>query len=302
MQALIGAAKQALAQGARGYAAAAAQPTRKVAVLGAAGGIGQPLGLLMKVCCGGCFSWVWLMKASGIVQACVLFQRCVKGAAAADQPLGHRPLALRYRGHAGRCSGHQPHQLQGEDQGAQSSCRQQQQQATAPDQGALRRVGLRRPRAAGRGAAGLRPGHHPRWRASQAGHDARRPVQGVLAARQMGASRLVTARLTCAHVLQVNASIVRDLIKACGQHCPEARDSVSGCTQLALCSHAWITCAGDAQHHLKSSQLHGANSGRGAEGDGRVQQEQAVRSDHPRCGTARAAILLSPVRQHSPAC
>ena len=50
MQALIGAAKQALqqgAQGARSYAAAAS--SRKVAVLGAAGGIGQPLGLLMKV-------------------------------------------------------------------------------------------------------------------------------------------------------------------------------------------------------------------------------------------------------------
>ena len=47
MQALIGAAKQALQQGARGFAAASAS-SRKVAVLGAAGGIGQPLGLLMK--------------------------------------------------------------------------------------------------------------------------------------------------------------------------------------------------------------------------------------------------------------
>ena len=46
---MFGAAKQALRQGARGYAAAAAKPDRKVAVLGAAGGIGQPLGLLMKV-------------------------------------------------------------------------------------------------------------------------------------------------------------------------------------------------------------------------------------------------------------
>lgn len=50
MQALLGAAKQALQQGVRGYAAAASAPTRKVAVLGAAGGIGQPLGLLMKAC------------------------------------------------------------------------------------------------------------------------------------------------------------------------------------------------------------------------------------------------------------
>ena len=48
MQAMFGAAKQALRQGARGYAAAA-KADRKVAVLGAAGGIGQPLGLLMKV-------------------------------------------------------------------------------------------------------------------------------------------------------------------------------------------------------------------------------------------------------------
>ena len=48
MQAMWGAAKQAVRQGARGYAAAA-KPDRKVAVLGAAGGIGQPLGLLMKV-------------------------------------------------------------------------------------------------------------------------------------------------------------------------------------------------------------------------------------------------------------
>ena len=47
MQALVGALKQALAPGARAYAAGV--PTRKVAVLGAAGGIGQPLGLLMKV-------------------------------------------------------------------------------------------------------------------------------------------------------------------------------------------------------------------------------------------------------------
>ena len=42
-------AKQALGLGARAYASASV-PERKVAVLGAAGGIGQPLGLLMKVC------------------------------------------------------------------------------------------------------------------------------------------------------------------------------------------------------------------------------------------------------------
>ena len=35
--------------GARGFSAAAAMPERKVVILGAAGGIGQPLGLLMKV-------------------------------------------------------------------------------------------------------------------------------------------------------------------------------------------------------------------------------------------------------------
>jgi malate dehydrogenase len=33
----------------RDYSAAAAQPDRKVAILGAAGGIGQPLALLMKL-------------------------------------------------------------------------------------------------------------------------------------------------------------------------------------------------------------------------------------------------------------
>ena len=35
--------------GARGFAAAGEAPGRKVAVMGAAGGIGQPLSLLMKV-------------------------------------------------------------------------------------------------------------------------------------------------------------------------------------------------------------------------------------------------------------
>lgn len=50
MQALARATKQAVQAGARGYAAAAAaNPERKVAVLGAAGGIGQPLSLLMKL-------------------------------------------------------------------------------------------------------------------------------------------------------------------------------------------------------------------------------------------------------------
>jgi malate dehydrogenase len=37
------------AQAARGFAASAGTPARKVAVLGAAGGIGQPLSLLLKV-------------------------------------------------------------------------------------------------------------------------------------------------------------------------------------------------------------------------------------------------------------
>lgn len=42
------ATKQALSVGGRAYASAS-PPERKVAVLGAAGGIGQPLALLMKV-------------------------------------------------------------------------------------------------------------------------------------------------------------------------------------------------------------------------------------------------------------
>lgn len=36
-------------QASRGFAAAPGAPARKVAVLGAAGGIGQPLSLLLKV-------------------------------------------------------------------------------------------------------------------------------------------------------------------------------------------------------------------------------------------------------------
>lgn len=48
MQALARATKEVVrAAGARGFASSV--PDRKVAVLGAAGGIGQPLSLLMKV-------------------------------------------------------------------------------------------------------------------------------------------------------------------------------------------------------------------------------------------------------------
>jgi hypothetical protein len=52
MRSLLAASQQALRASARAYSAAAT-PDRKVAILGAAGGIGQPLGLLMKV-----FSWL----------------------------------------------------------------------------------------------------------------------------------------------------------------------------------------------------------------------------------------------------
>ena len=50
MNVLRRAASQHLrALGARGYASGSGNPERKVAILGAAGGIGQPLSLLMKV-------------------------------------------------------------------------------------------------------------------------------------------------------------------------------------------------------------------------------------------------------------
>lgn len=50
MNSLLKAGSKALgAVGSRGFAAAASVPERKVVILGAAGGIGQPLGLLMKV-------------------------------------------------------------------------------------------------------------------------------------------------------------------------------------------------------------------------------------------------------------
>lgn len=50
MNALLRASTSAVATATRGFAAAASgMPPRKVAILGAAGGIGQPLGLLMKV-------------------------------------------------------------------------------------------------------------------------------------------------------------------------------------------------------------------------------------------------------------
>ena len=49
MNSLVKAGKTLMVAGARGFAASHV-PERKVVVLGAAGGIGQPLGLLMKVC------------------------------------------------------------------------------------------------------------------------------------------------------------------------------------------------------------------------------------------------------------
>lgn len=48
MNALLRASKELLRNGARGYAAGPGAG-KKVAILGAAGGIGQPLSLLMKV-------------------------------------------------------------------------------------------------------------------------------------------------------------------------------------------------------------------------------------------------------------
>ena len=46
---LLRTASQHLRRRSRDYSSAAAQPERKVAILGAAGGIGQPLALLMKL-------------------------------------------------------------------------------------------------------------------------------------------------------------------------------------------------------------------------------------------------------------
>ena len=48
MNALLRSSKQALQHGTRSFASGP-HPERKVALLGAAGGIGQPLGLLLKV-------------------------------------------------------------------------------------------------------------------------------------------------------------------------------------------------------------------------------------------------------------
>lgn len=49
MNALLRSSKQALQHASRSFASSP-HPDRKVALLGAAGGIGQPLGLLLKVC------------------------------------------------------------------------------------------------------------------------------------------------------------------------------------------------------------------------------------------------------------
>ncbi len=50
MKGLLRLSQQALAASQRAYSSSST-PERKVAILGAAGGIGQPLGLLMKVIC-----------------------------------------------------------------------------------------------------------------------------------------------------------------------------------------------------------------------------------------------------------
>jgi hypothetical protein len=50
MRTLLRATQQALRATERTFSSSTANLDRKVAILGAAGGIGQPLGLLMKVC------------------------------------------------------------------------------------------------------------------------------------------------------------------------------------------------------------------------------------------------------------
>ena len=106
MNALLRSSKQALQHASRSFASSP-HPDRKVALLGAAGGIGQPLGLLLKVCGNALFDGGTL--ANPRIRMCVYVT--------ADIPLRQPPLTLRYcRDTRSRCR-HQSHQLKSFVQG-----------------------------------------------------------------------------------------------------------------------------------------------------------------------------------------
>lgn len=89
---------------------------RKVAVLGAGGGIGQPLSMLMKVRLAGSMQF-WRHAPRHAPRSTTLL--ALATVRAADEPPGHAAVPLRYRGHQGCGRGHQPCEHQGHDHGEQ---------------------------------------------------------------------------------------------------------------------------------------------------------------------------------------
>jgi hypothetical protein len=100
----------------RGFASAAAgAPARKVAVLGAAGGIGQPLSLLLKV--RGASEARRCAAMVDVLSCDVNFACSPRLCTLAAEPYDHQSVAVRYCWHTRRCGGCQPLQHQSPSQG-----------------------------------------------------------------------------------------------------------------------------------------------------------------------------------------
>jgi hypothetical protein len=128
----------------------------QVAVLGAAGGIGQPLSLLLKM--------------NPLVSQLSLYDIANTPGVAADLSHCNTPAQARGPLRAAATGAHTPQQLLPSPETLQlppcfwpSAAHGWRSIRAGP--------GLRRPRPAGGCADGRRSGHHPRRRAAQAGHD-----------------------------------------------------------------------------------------------------------------------------------